>query len=629
MMYSKKLKKLLACISIVTLLIGSVSALPVSAEEQTVKSESTDVLTDKEAVEADKQALNIGFTECVSRDLQLPNRGENGSRIIWESSHPQIIGNDGKFNKPKIVTKLTLTATLQKGSYKAAKKFDITANNRSFYDVVKDYLDIMLEKGRDNLGRIDSGLFLGLLERDTLTYPQYEVKTIPQVGVNMNERTDGCGLKQDIYLYELCYDLTKLTGDPKYEEAADKALHYFINYTPSEVTGFFGWGDHIVYDPITDKVTMAGHTTTDPKYASSLRMYHEVEGGLIYFMRSPFLMQKFFEIDHEATKNYLLGIWNWQIGDQSKYTVSRHSNWNGGAVIEGDYVCVARDHMFAYAWGYHYTQDPEFLSAMMACLRWFETWTSKNKYDVMPSETLYESNRFHQGWAYMQYSVGTNFTMCKNLLPEQLQERLQLYIDRADNLRMKSGYNEEKGFPNMLGVRNGIPSQWSGYSQDYYERWRQLEDGEMKDELGRWIMHWIDNNEMYDLHNLLGNDMVGRDLARKIEMYLAAYDISKDVKYLNRALEVADFAVYVFWDTEELLPRQSYFNGKYYEATWGNALLAKELLNLYYVNEEYKTGVNQYKEVWASSYAAPKSMFDPMFMNGTIEPGFFKREVSE
>ena len=81
------MKKTFALLLSLTLLLGSISAFAQNTDES-VKAK---VLTDKEALLSDKEALDIGFTLCVSRDLRLPKTGENGSFITWKSSKESFI----------------------------------------------------------------------------------------------------------------------------------------------------------------------------------------------------------------------------------------------------------------------------------------------------------------------------------------------------------------------------------------------------------------------------------------------------------------------------------------------------------------------------------------------------------
>ncbi|WP_265520498.1 immunoglobulin-like domain-containing protein [Oerskovia flava] len=70
------------------------------------------------AVEADAAALDLGDTSAVTRDLVLPQRGDQGSVIIWESSDASVVAPDGTVTRPEPGepdAEVTLSATLTRG----------------------------------------------------------------------------------------------------------------------------------------------------------------------------------------------------------------------------------------------------------------------------------------------------------------------------------------------------------------------------------------------------------------------------------------------------------------------------------------------------------------------------------
>lgn len=83
-------------------------------------------LSDQEIVALDKEHLQLGDIDAIISDLELPETGPNGSAIAWQSSNSQVIGTDGKVNRPEPRTgdaEVTLTAVLAKGSASATKTF--------------------------------------------------------------------------------------------------------------------------------------------------------------------------------------------------------------------------------------------------------------------------------------------------------------------------------------------------------------------------------------------------------------------------------------------------------------------------------------------------------------------------
>jgi len=81
--------------------------------------------TDAQKVAADIAAIVLPEETIV--DVTLPATGNNGSAITWVSSHPAIIGNDGKIVAlPEENTEVTLIATLILGTLTETKEFEVT-----------------------------------------------------------------------------------------------------------------------------------------------------------------------------------------------------------------------------------------------------------------------------------------------------------------------------------------------------------------------------------------------------------------------------------------------------------------------------------------------------------------------
>lgn len=84
------------------------------------------------------EALNLEDTQALDHDLLLPAFGQIDPGIIisWSSSHPEILSNDGRINRPDYVDfTVTLTATLRSGADYLLKTFQVVvkANEGSSY----------------------------------------------------------------------------------------------------------------------------------------------------------------------------------------------------------------------------------------------------------------------------------------------------------------------------------------------------------------------------------------------------------------------------------------------------------------------------------------------------------------
>ncbi len=81
---------------------------------------------DEGAVAAAKEALTLGDTSVVKKNLELPVKGRRNTVITWTSSNPQIVAEDGSVN-PSYDEEITVTliATITRGSASDTKEFVI------------------------------------------------------------------------------------------------------------------------------------------------------------------------------------------------------------------------------------------------------------------------------------------------------------------------------------------------------------------------------------------------------------------------------------------------------------------------------------------------------------------------
>jgi len=87
----------------------------------------------EEALELDLEKLVVRPTDyVVTGDLTLQAEGEYGSVITWESSHPDIITDDGRLiSTPDKTTTVKLTATLTNGGFTRIKEFNRSVKGTS------------------------------------------------------------------------------------------------------------------------------------------------------------------------------------------------------------------------------------------------------------------------------------------------------------------------------------------------------------------------------------------------------------------------------------------------------------------------------------------------------------------
>src|SRR5262245_47884331 len=131
-----------------------------------------------------------------------------------------------------------------------------------FLGVVYRYADAMLDQGRDGVGPQKTGLFLSALAREPVA-PLAGRPPAP-AGIREGDRAGahggpltGANLQHDENLLRLLYTLSDLSSQPKYRQAADGALKWFLDNARSPATQLLPWGEHLSWDAVRDEPAAA------------------------------------------------------------------------------------------------------------------------------------------------------------------------------------------------------------------------------------------------------------------------------------------------------------------------------------------------------------------------------------
>lgn len=175
-----------------------------------------------------------------------------------------------------------------------------------YLGLAKAYAEAMIRGGRDTVGRERSPLFASALDRKTLRLGTFAA--LP--GIRNSDRSpSGANLQTDAPLYALLYELSLLTGEKKYAEAADEALAFFFTYCQSPQTGLMAWGEHLFWD-------FNREAANDPDGK------HEVCGEWP-------LWDACNRLAPDACWTFALGLWDHQVADKTTGDFSRHAKWSG------------------------------------------------------------------------------------------------------------------------------------------------------------------------------------------------------------------------------------------------------------------------------------------------------------
>ena len=228
-----------------------------------------------------------------------------------------------------------------------------------YLDVVKTFVETMMDRGTDRYGKVQSPLFAAMLDLDTMSLPKPtdidelpqrqsgHVKAIgyglpdPPVGIRPGDRAPfGNNLEHDIMLLRTMYELSAVTGDKKYADHADSTLRFWLTHCQSPETGLMAGGEHMSWDFRHEKA-----------YGN----IHEV------FRRFPFY-DKLYGISPHRALRLADGLWLSQIGNKKVGDFSRHADWKSyNAHTGAAYPRHAGFYIWAYANAYVQSRDPKYI----------------------------------------------------------------------------------------------------------------------------------------------------------------------------------------------------------------------------------------------------------------------------
>jgi pectate lyase len=222
--------------------------------------------------------------------------------------------------------------------------------------------------------------------------------------------------------------LSRLTGDPKYREAAVSAIRYAFDHLRSD-TGLLYWGGHVAYDAGTERIVGELHD----KKENGGRYEHELKRHYPYY-------ELMWQVDSRVTKTFLESFWDAHILDWSNLEMNRHgsythargalwaSEYKGGPVFfpgRGlSFVNTGSDLFYAAAMLYKLSGDP-------APLVWAKRMAHRYVETRNPRTGLggYQYTRYEKGdRAYKQFGpeFGDRALEGTLLTPEQGMTRYAL-----------------------------------------------------------------------------------------------------------------------------------------------------------------------------------------------------------
>jgi len=208
---------------------------------------------------------------------------------------------------------------------------DLWANETSKYlDAVREFADNVLKYGRDTYGPKHTPLFVdGLMVRDP-NDPNYGkdgvFKPVEWIAPN-GDRWILSNLASQQNLFRTLDGLTRITGDPKYKQAAMDAIKYAFENLRSP-NGLLYWGECALYDADADRVVYG------------IGQIHSFKSIYPHY-------ELMWTVDPNITKQLIESLWAVLILDWSNLDMNRYGPFDRLSVAKG--------------WDHEYKGGPVFL----------------------------------------------------------------------------------------------------------------------------------------------------------------------------------------------------------------------------------------------------------------------------
>jgi len=448
---------------------------------------------------------------------------------------------------------------------------------------VRAYADTMLEKGRDRYGAQHSPLFAAALDRNTLSLLEgdrlEEIKNIPhdEWGIRNHDRAlTGSNPMHDQNLYQILYALGEITGEARYEAAADDALRWFFTHTHSPETHLLAWGEHLSWD----------FREEQPFLASGGAGTHE-------FYRPWVLWPRTFELAGDGAARYAAALWEHQIGDHETGAFSRHAGFASHRTgTKDEYPRHGGFYIATWANAYAATGDEAYLRHIETLVGYFESRRNK-KTGALPAESA-ERSRGMTIWSSSNLSLAIDLTDGAAMVPAATSALMRACAEKVDGTYLSLEHDLSAGGRGFTTSAHIETLETQGRTRLWATGYGQATDAQVANMcLMRYEQRPL---EGYKTLALQAADryldsapdttipLYPGALADAMELLINCYQMEGDEKYLARAAYFAEEGLRIFFG-DSSLPRASAQHGHYEAITRGDTL-AMALLKLWAVKNK-------------------------------------------
>src|SRR5688572_4070412 len=220
-----------------------------------------------------------------------------------------------------------------------------------YLPIIYKFADAMLDHGRDTYGPQKTGLFLSVLDRTTpgpLTNYLALAGVLDEHRVVKGGALAGANPQHDQNFLRLLYMLSELSGKPKYREAADAELRWFL--TNSQAKAF-----------LPEQQLLSWDTLNDEPFKSGRLIPHQI-------LRPWMLWERCFELVPDASQRFAVDLVQ-RFALELAQTETSDDKWI--ALLEPPSPRHAGFYIRTWAVAYARTKDEKLLRAIDLALEHF------------------------------------------------------------------------------------------------------------------------------------------------------------------------------------------------------------------------------------------------------------------
>ena len=182
-----------------------------------------------------------------------------------------------------------------------------------FGEPVVRSLELMIERGTDRYGEEETPMWMAVLDAKTVEAPREPEAVDEHVRVIRRGRRapGGCNFLHDQPTLRVAYALSELSGDGRFQDAADAYLREAMTRCVKPDSGFFVWGWHTWYDAF------------DESFKSDSGDHHELHLWLPDW-------ERLYALNPEAVLREVEAIWKLHVCGKETGEYNRHGDGNCG-----------------------------------------------------------------------------------------------------------------------------------------------------------------------------------------------------------------------------------------------------------------------------------------------------------